>query len=156
MLKSKPLILIPFLLCLGLAYLIYQQALHQSSFIGIPDVPCLDPTKPIVQEFNFYISVTDQGQPVKLGSDIGHDPGNCLKVIHTNNPSGEVNLQANDNTNYTLEDFFQVWGKIYTQDQFLSHSLEDGHLQMRIDGQLQDPSPQTPLQPNLHIQLIYQ
>jgi hypothetical protein len=155
MARYKQLIIIPVIICLVIAWWLYGLTLHQSSFNGIPDVPCIDPTKPFLQEYSVYINIQDQTNNLKLDTNIGHDPGNCLKVIHTNDASGIVFIQSNDNYPYTLGNFFQVWHKNFSTQQFLSHNLDQGHLDIMVNGQQVESTPDIPLIQNSKIEITY-
>lgn len=42
--------------------------------------------------------------------------GTCVRPIHTFSGSGTVHIDTDENRNYTLGDFFLVWGNSYGPD----------------------------------------
>jgi len=94
----------------GAVYL-YRQADTQASFLGLPTVPCLDPTKPVLQNYTLTVSISVEGRPYPLLPAIGHDPGNCLRAIHTEDGSGRIYVETNDTNRYTLGNFSRRGGR---------------------------------------------
>ena len=94
---------------------LYIESVTQPGYYGLPVVACVDPTEPILQNFSFNLQITMAGKNVPLSGTIGHDPGDCLRVIHTDDASGMVFVQSNFATKiYTLGEFFNVWHKVLT------------------------------------------
>jgi hypothetical protein len=140
---------------IGAAYL-YRQASTQASFLGLPTVPCVDPTKPVLQNYSLNISIFIQGKPYPLAPSIGHDPGNCLRDIHTNDGSGLVYIEANDMDQYTLGNFFETWRKTFNSGQLAEHAVTSGHsLQVFVNGTAVSTFESTPLVPGSTIGVVY-
>lgn len=148
--KHKSFIFIPFILVCILSSWLYFHTNDQINYQGLPPVACIDGTKLILQNFPIHLNIFENNQPYMIPDTIGHDPGNCLRVIHTNNNSGFVFITANDKKNYTLEDFFNVWHKTYpyldTTNQNISIFVENKKVtQIRP----------IILQPYMHITIFY-
>ena len=153
----KWLSIIPLILAIGGAAYMYQQALVQPSFLGLPTVPCINPTLPVVQDYTLHISISISGRPYPLSPSIGHDPGNCLRVVHTNDSSGLVYVHTNDHVQYTLGNFFQAWRTVFGKGQFAGYRVTAGHsLQVLVNGSQVDTYSATPLEPNANIEVVYQ
>ncbi len=150
--------LIPIVLIVlgGLSYWVYQFSLTQSQYLGLPVVSCIDPTLSVVQDFTFTLNVTVEGKPFALDSMVGHDPGKCLRVIHADDSSGQVRVQSNDSMTYTLGQFFNVWHKEFSGDNFMGSPLNDQHkLTVTVDGVQVSTLADTPLRANETISVDY-
>lgn len=140
-----------------LSALFYHAALTQSDYIGLPTVPCLDYTKPVVQNFALTITIHIRSEPYALSPTIGHDYGNCLHDIFVNDASGTVHIQANDAEQFTLGQFFDVWKKTFTQKQIFSHQVgKTHHIIVTVNGKEVTEYRNIILQPNQIIHIFYQ
>lgn len=150
-------IVLPFVGVFVLAVVFSRNAQIQSSFLGLPTVPCFDITKTITQNYTLHVSISVNGKDYPLAATIGHDPGNCLRVVHTEDASGLVYVETNDHVTYTLQNFFQTWRKTFTTTQFDSYQVDTGHtLSVYLNGELQSDAVNTPLLPNSIIEVVYQ
>ena len=141
---------------LGLSLFLYQMAQSQSTYQGLPTVACLDYTKPVVENFSFTINIKINGQNYPLGENIGHDSGNCLHDIFTNDPSGRVFIHSNDKETFTLGQFFDVWRETFSQKQIFGYqAINGGQIQVFVDGKAIDTYRDTVLLPNEVINIIY-
>lgn len=137
--------------------LLYHLAINQSSYQGLQTVACLDPTKPIVESFTFSLQVEVHGKTYPLEKTIGHDYGNCLHEIYVNDGSGTVFVRANTQEQFTLGQFFDVWHKTFTSNQVLNYRVGNGHtLKVLLNNQPVSTYRDTLLQPNEHIEVIYE
>ena len=128
---------------------LYIESVTQPGYYGLPVVACIDPTEPILQNFSFNLQITMAGENVPLSGAIGHDPGDCLRAIHTDDASGVVFVQSNYATKiYTLGEFFNVWHKV----------LAPGGQTVRIfvNGNPVTTAENTPLTASTTISVIYQ
>lgn len=129
------LLLLPFAALVAAAFWLDASADRQTRYLGLPPTPCIDPTRPLRQDFTFTLRITVDGQPRPIDAGIGHDYANCLHVLHTEDGSGTVRLQANDADAYTLGDFFDTWHWPFNARLLLGKPLEAGQrIEVRIDG----------------------
>lgn len=145
-------------LCLlvGVSLYLYHAALTQSTYEGLPTVPCLDYTKPVVQNFTVTVSIEINEKKYPLDSTIGHDAGNCLHNIFTNDTSGIVYVKANDAEKFTLGQFFDVWHKVFTPQQIFSFPVNVQHsMDVIVDGKRVEDYRNVILIPQQTIQIIY-
>jgi len=140
-------IILIFIFILGSSLLLYNYSQIQSSYKGLPTVPCIDPTKPIVQNFSFFLKITINGIAIPLDSKIGHDYGNCLHDIFVNDPSGKVYVQANGNEIFTLGQFFDEWHKTFSQNKLLV---------VKVNGKPVNTYRETVFSPNEVMEVIFQ
>ncbi len=154
--KHHWLIVLPLIGVFALAVIFFGNAQTQSSFLGLPTVPCFNTTEPTTQNYTLHISISVNGANYPLAGDIGHDPGNCLRVVHTEDASGLVYVQTNDHVTYTLQNFFQAWRKTFTATQFDSYETGNGHtLSVLLNGNPQGNIVNTPLLPDATIDVVY-
>ncbi len=109
------------------SFFLYQRELKQATYVGLPTVPCIDETLPIVQQYTITIRIIIHGQLYPLSPAIGHDYGNCLHDIYTSSANGTVHIRANDNESFTLGQFFDVWHKAFTKDQIIAYQTGKSH-----------------------------
>lgn len=152
----KLFIIYPFLMLVLIAYMIFNIAASQNTVTGLEPIPCIDPTKPVIQNFTFKLNLYIQGKKTALDPKIGHDPAQCLREIHTNDQSGLVYVQSSYNKIYTLADFFAAWRKPFSQNQIFNNYTDAYHsIAIYKDGQLIDTFGDTPLSADQTIEIIF-
>lgn len=109
-------------------------------------VPCLVPSVPIRQNFSVHLAIDIGGNAENIPDGIGVD-SSCVSEITTIDNSGTINVKAQDDRQYTLGDFFAVWGQ--------SFYLPGYNVRMAVDGKASNEMENLPLQKNQRISLIY-
>ncbi len=128
---------------------LYIKSITQPGYYGLPVVACIDPTEPILQNFSFKLQITMVGKNMPLSGTIGHDPGDCLRVIHTDDASGVVFVQSNYAAKiYTLGEFFNVWHRVLTPGGQTVHVF--------VNGSSVTTAENTPLTASTTISVVYQ
>ena len=90
-----------------------------SSSIG-SGVPCLVQRAPVIKHIHPQLTIVLDGEFETIPSAIGNNP--CLRQIHTHDRTGQLHVEPQGvDRDYTLEDFFRVWGKSLERD---GYSLE--------------------------------
>lgn len=154
--KRWPALILASVFILGLAIYFDVAVQNEPNYLGVPAVPCIDPTLPILRRLTFTVRLTIKGRAVQIPATIGHDPGQCLRVMHTDDASGKVTIQSNDVYGYTLGDFFETWGKIFNAKQVFNYEAENGHhIDVRVNGKPVDTYDATPIMPNAVIEVDY-
>ena len=144
------------LLILALGSWLYYNGVHSSSYNGLPTVPCIDDTKPVLQDYTFTLKIMIDGQAKPLPDQLGHDYAHCLHVIYTNDSSGLVYVHANDNNAYTLANLFQVWHSVFSKEQLLGHKADANHqINVSVNGQPVSTYENTLLTPGSSIEISY-
>lgn len=139
-----------------MAILIFNIAAKQSVVAGLEPVPCINPTKPFIQNFTFQLMINVQGKIIPLDSKIGYDPAQCLREIHTNDQSGRVFIQSSYDKVYTLADFFDVWRKPFNQNQIFNNYTDSYHsISVYQNDQSVNSFENTPLTRNKIIRIIF-
>lgn len=135
---------------------LYNKAVTQSSYEGLPTIPCLDYTKPVVQDFSLTLKITINDNLYSINPNIGHDYGNCLHDIFVNDSSGKVYVKANSSDQFTLGQFFDVWHETFSQNQIFNYQTDLNHIiKVTVNGKTVDTYRDTPLKTNEVIEIIY-
>jgi hypothetical protein len=99
-----------------------------------------------------HLDIYVDGQPVQIPQGIGIPPGyrgdpgttstDFISILHTHDTSGIVHVEAPSVTQYTLGEFFDVWGVKFTP-QCLGSLCEtkDKKIQVYVNGKLQTGDP---------------
>lgn len=154
---KKLIILFAFLAVIVAANWLYLKSQTSDQYFGIPAVPCQDYTKPILQNFNLTVKISINGTNEPLAPGIGHDYGNCLRTIYTNDSSGTVYVKTNESRPYTLGDFFDVWHMTFNRTEVLNHNTNGGQfITVTVNGQPVQTYENTVLRPNETISIVYQ
>ncbi|MBU6142252.1 hypothetical protein KGO95_04055 [Patescibacteria group bacterium] len=140
----------------GASFWLLKNSQQSAAYLGLPAAPCVDSTKPLVQNFTVRIAITVNGADAPLSPTIGHDPGDCLRVLYTNDASGVVNVTANDSSAYTLGAFFGVWRQKFDATHFMGYPIDGTHaLAITENGDPVTTGPATALIPNATYDLTY-
>lgn len=156
--KHVWLMVFPLAVCVALAVWFYDASFIQTDYARLPTVSCIDPTKPITEEFHVSLTITLNGLSYPLEPTIGHDYGNCLRVIHTNDASGTVYIQSNNaHKVYTLGNFFETWHKIFDKNQVVGKFTDKMHtISVFINNVPSGGYDLIKLEPNQQIHIIYE
>lgn len=73
------------------------------------DVPCLIANVPIKQHIHPVLKITIDGKAEAIPANIGL--ASCERALHTHDDTGTLHVEAQDSREYTVGDFFTVWGK---------------------------------------------
>lgn len=135
---------------------LYQKSQMQATYVGLPTVPCLDPTEPIKVSYTFWIHIVVRGQDYPISSSLGHDYAHCLHDIYVNDASGKVYVKANDAEIFTLGQFFDVWKKTFTKMQMGNYILPPGDaIEVFVNGKAVSTYRGTILHANDRIEIQY-
>lgn len=145
--------------------------------VALPYVPGPNPAHSggIVLHWHPRLAVTIDDQTVTIPANIGIDPDLWMDhtldrygmqampsmgmmgmaTLHTHDTSGEIHLESSVVRDYTLGDFFRIWGQTFDGQQVLGHSAVPGHqVRMAIDGTEQAPSYSLVLRDGMQIQVV--
>lgn len=93
-----------------------------------------------------HLEIIQDGQPVVVPADIGIE-ASCMRPIHTHDVSGTIHLEFPVKRDFTLGEFFQVWGQPMQKDGY--------NLTMTVDGQASGNGEKLILKDEQRIQLQY-
>lgn len=92
------------------------------------------------------LQITQDGQPVMIPANIGIEP-TCMRPIHTHDVSGMIHLEFPVQHDFTLGEFFKVWGQPLHKDGY--------NLTMTVDGQANNDGEKLVLKDHQQIVLTY-
>lgn len=88
-----------------------------------------------------YLAILVEGQQVPVPANIGITE-RCLFWLHTHDVSGIIHVEAPEQKDFTLGQFFAVWGQPLTPSQVLDHVADATHnLQLTVDGRVYSGDP---------------
>ena len=91
-------------------------------------VPCLLPNMPMLQHIHPVLKIEVDGVNEIIPNEIGLSPA-CEKAVHTHEEGdGTIHVEAQDNRQYTLNDFFSVWGKSIFREGYNLEISADGNV----------------------------
>lgn len=71
--------------------------------------------------------------PVAIPADIGIT--NCMHPVHTHDDSGLIHIDYKNPYPFTLDDFFTLWGVVFTKDQVAKYRTADGYrINLSVNG----------------------
>lgn len=73
---------------------------------------------------NLEIIVNGQKQDIPANIGIGSI---CMNALHTHDNSGTIHIESPEKRDFTLSDFFAVWGKTFTKDQIIDYKIDQTH-----------------------------
>ena len=83
------------------------------------------------------VQVFVHGKTETVPTDIGIDPAaGTIQSIHTHDDTGLVHLESSESREFTLDDFFGVWGVRFTPSCLGAYCNDDtDHLQVFVNGE---------------------
>jgi hypothetical protein len=91
-------------------------------------VPCINPALSIPQNLHIHprLRIVVNGKEEKIPTNIGLSFG-CERAVHTHDTTGEIHVEPNYPRDFTLGDFFAVWGKPFSKNQILDYLADADH-----------------------------
>lgn len=91
------------------------------------NIPCLSGGHTnALQHIHQNVSIMVDGVSEKIPGNIGIN-SLCMAEVHTHEADGRIHVEtAQQNKNYTLGDFFTVWGKPFIRDGYVSKITVNG------------------------------
>ena len=63
-----------------------------------------------------------------------------MAPLHTHDTSGRIHVESRVSREYTLGEFFRIWGQTFDAQQVLGHQAQTGHrVWMVVDGSTMSP-----------------
>jgi hypothetical protein len=88
-----------------------------------------------VMHIHPHVSININGNPVTIPAGIGILGVNGDMQIHTHDASGTLHVESILQHNFTLGDFFKIWGKPFTKNNILGHKTDAHHkITMTVNG----------------------
>lgn len=121
----------------------------------------------IVLHWHVQLNITVRGEPRLVSSRIGLASGTWVdhsldefglpgaSPLHTHGATGRIHIESNDVRNYTLAEFFAIWGQPLGPDRLLNEVAGPGEeIVMVVDGDERPLDPGLVFQDEMQIVLI--
>jgi hypothetical protein len=139
----------------GVAVLALTLALTYLAITG-PRIDYIDPSLPLAIHQHVRLVVYLGTERVVIPSGVGIDLGG-ERIIHTHDESGILHIEDNKVREYSLGDFFELWGKPLSSDCLLDYCSNETHkVWVFLNGELWEGDPnKVPLLGGSEIILVY-
>ncbi len=100
-------------------------------------VPCLNTTLGVTAAYHIHphLAIKADGKEIAIPANIGLSLVGCERVMHTHDATGEIHIEPNYYQEFTLGDFFAVWGRPFSRGQILDYAPDlDHEIVMTVDG----------------------
>lgn len=86
-------------------------------------------TTDMATQFHIHpiLTIVINGEAQIIPANIGIRP-TCMNSLHTHDISGAIHVESPEMRDFTLADFFAVWGKTFTKDQILDSVVDGTHV----------------------------
>jgi hypothetical protein len=82
-----------------------------------------------------HLSILVNGQNQTIPQGIGIVSPTCIRPLHTHSDDGIIHVEFEHQRDFTLAEFFRVWGQPYGADQVLGFKKDEKHdLTLTVDG----------------------
>lgn len=88
------------------------------------------------------IKISVNGKPFSIPAGIGIESG-CMKVIHTHDDLPKIHVEAPKAFDFTLKDFFDIWGKSLSKAQVIDYKASNGYNFEFLENGRQIDNPET-------------
>ena len=93
-------------------------------------------TTDMATEFHIHptLEIVVNGQIQEIPPNIGVLP-NCMNALHTHDAVGTIHVESPERRDFTLADFFAVWGQAFTNEEILEFKTDETHrIKVLVDG----------------------
>ncbi|MCX6787993.1 MAG: hypothetical protein NT108_02400 [Candidatus Kaiserbacteria bacterium] len=81
-----------------------------------------------------HLEILINGEQQSIPANIGVKPA-CMNALHTHDASGTLHVESPEKRDFTLGDFFAVWGQTFSKDQVLQSMIgETHHIRVTVNG----------------------
>jgi len=94
-----------------------------------------DQSEGAVFHIHQHLTILDHGRPVEVPNDVGRPVlGACLYWLHTHTPDGIIHVESPVMRNFTLGNFFDIWGQPLAATAVGPARCKKGALRVYVDG----------------------
>lgn len=102
-----------------------------------------------------YLTIIVNGATQTIPADIGVSLA-CMHPLHTHDDSGEIHIESPQARDFTLGDFFAVWGEPFSATRILGYAADASRtITMTVNGTPADTYENTVLRDGDHIVISY-
>lgn len=81
------------------------------------------------------LSLVVNGEARPLPANIGVE-SDCMHPVHTHDESGKIHIEYTSPKDFTLGDFFAVWGQPFSQNELMELKADDTHrIRVTVNGE---------------------
>lgn len=103
-----------------------------------------------------HLEILIDGEQQSIPADIGVKPA-CMNALHTHDASGTLHVESPEKRDFTLADFFAVWGQTFSKDQVLQSAVDGTHhIRVTVNGTETDTYENTILRDKDQIVISYE
>jgi len=103
-----------------------------------------------------HLEIIINGDKQVIPANIGVD-SICMRSVHTHDATGTIHIEWKRPRDFTLEEFFKVWGKTFNQDQILDYAADENHeTVMTVNGNRSEEYENLIMRDGDRIVIIYQ
>ena len=82
-----------------------------------------------------HLDIFINGKPIPVPSQIGINPdARCLYWLHTHDDSGVIHIEAPVKREFTIGNFFDIWGKLFNNTHLFVEKNTDNMLSVYVNG----------------------
>ena len=89
----------------------------------IDDISC-DEMEHFKMHIHAHLDIFINGSAYTIPSDVGRIPDQCIYWIHTHDKKGIIHIESPENRNFTLGEFFDIWGQNFSNSQIFDNTVE--------------------------------
>ena len=100
-------------------------------------VPCINSALPVPPAYHIHphLTIKADGKEITIPANIGLSLVGCERALHTHDATGDIHIEPNYYQEFTLGDFFTVWGRPFSRGQILDYTSDlDHEIVMTVDG----------------------
>ena len=115
----------------------YPEIAHLRTRLADIGLPALG-AEGTVLHIHQHIDLIINGSPVSIPAGIGvNEAAGFISPVHTHDTSGVIHVESNTTRDFTLGQFFDIWGVLFTKNALGSYRADTGHtLKVYADGKL--------------------
>lgn len=102
------------------------------------------------------LTIMIDGEKRTIPANVGITDG-CMHPLHTHDDTGTIHVEAPVKRDFTLGDFFAVWGQPFDKDHILDKTADDAHeIRLLVNGELSQEYGNLVLRDKDKIMIAYQ
>ncbi len=114
-------------------------------------------TTDMATEYHIHpvLRIVINGEQILIPENVGISRG-CMMSLHTHTPDGIIHVESPVQRDFTLGDFFAVWGQTFNEGQIFEHEAnEQNVITMTVNGEAVDTFEDTILRDDDQILIVY-
>ena len=102
-----------------------------------------------------HLTIIINGQEKEIPANTGIS-STCMHSLHTHDTTGIIHIESPRKEDFTLGDFFKIWGQTFTPTQLFDSSVDTSHqLKLFADGKEITTGPATVMKDHVSYALVF-